>query len=265
MARRGDARWEPQSYVPLDYERGSIQHKQFSDGLWADLAPDLGSGCIPRRLWLPDAANFLQSDRPPDWQVVDGALEFFWEHLTTLLRGIVYLPPLRGEPRRYYQTSEAWVQALTNLDSPFSEAVNWWLAVASLGARIDVVPLSQDEGLLGVYLLEEQEGTSTNLRINLRDVGTGVAQTLPIIVGTMRATPGDLIIIEQPELHLHPEAQAAMADFFIAMSKPSVGLRFLLETHSSSIIYRMRRRIAETPKRALLTPRDGGCQNAQGT
>ena len=253
MARRGDARWEPQSDVPLDYERGSIQHKQFSDGLWADLAPDLGSGCIPRRLWLPDAANFLQSDRPPDWQVVDGALEFFWEHLTTLLRGIVYLPPLRGEPQRYYQTSEAWVQALTNLDSPFSEAVNWWLAVASLGARIDVVPLSQDEGLLGVYLLEEQEGTSTNLRINLRDVGTGVAQTLPIIVGTMRATPGDLIIIEQPELHLHPEAQAAMADFFIAMSKPSVGLRFLLETHSSSIIYRMRRRIAETKVKWLET------------
>jgi predicted ATPase len=53
-----------------------------------------------------------------------------------------------------------------------------------------------------------------------------------------------LVIIEQPELHLHPSAQAVLADLFIKKSRE--GVRFLVETHSEHILLRLQRRIAET-------------------
>jgi len=239
MARSGDARWEPQSDVPLDYERGSIKHKQFSDGLWANLAPDMGSGCIPRRLWLPDAANFLQSDRPPDWQVVDGALEFFWEHLTTFLRGMVYLPPLRDEPRRYYRADHGWVRELTKEKL---QEVNQWLRSAAINAEVVVETLADKEGVAAVYLRESKAGDLA-LDTNLRDVGSGVSQVLPVIVGSLQAPRGGAIVVEQPELHLHPSAQAELADIFVSLAQS--GSICILETHSVSVINRIRRRVAE--------------------
>ena len=64
--------------------------------------------------------------------------------------------------------------------------------------------------------------------------------------------PPVCLLIDEPELHLHPEAQSALTDFFIAMVNSVDGPRFLLETHSSSMIYRLSRRIAET-QAAMLT------------
>ena len=57
---------------------------------------------------------------------------------------------------------------------------------------------------------------------------------LPIIAQAVLAKPGDTLIIEQPELHLHPRAQAELADLFIAMARN--GTRFLIETHSEHLI-----------------------------
>lgn len=254
-ARNERGIWEPCSDAPLNYrlfegegeQRRTVLCDQFSDPLWGNFDLDMRDGPIPSRLWVPDVADVRRSDRRPDWEAVDRALELFHQHIAGLLRGMVYLPPLREMPRRYYRADEPWVKALSDPASSLSkEAVNWWLAVASLDAKVDALLLNHDEGLVGVYLREEQNDAPTGFRSNLRDVGAGVAQVLPVIVQTMTAGPDGMVIIEQPELHLHPEAQAALADFFIAMSKPGVGLRFLLETHSSALIYRMRRRIAET-------------------
>ena len=256
----------PRSEAPLDYDasvpleedgrpvmdedgkqkRVTRQRQQFSDPLWQAVSPTFVDGIVPD-LRTANRADIRLEDSPGDWRIVSEALRFFGEHVNGLLRKTVYLPPLREAPQRYYRAGEAWVQALVDPAGSLSkEAVNWWLAVASLDAKVDVVPLNQDEGLVGVYLFEEWDEAPTGFRSNLRDVGAGVAQVLPVIVETMRAGPDGLVIIEQPELHLHPEAQAALADFFIALSKLGVGPRFLLETHSSSLIYRMRRRMAET-------------------
>ncbi len=247
MARRGDGSWKPKSDVPLNYEategtgdrRISVKRKQFSDGLWKKLAPEMSSGCIPRRLWLPDAANFLQSDRPPDWQVVDGALEFFWEHLTALLRGMVYLPPLRDEPRRYYRADHGWVRELTKEKL---QEVNQWLRSAAINAEVVVETLADKEGVAAVYLRESKAGDLA-LDTNLRDVGSGVSQVLPVIVGSLQAPRGGAIVVEQPELHLHPSAQAELADIFVSLAQS--GSICILETHSVSVINRIRRRVAE--------------------
>ncbi|MCY1289924.1 AAA ATPase domain protein [compost metagenome] len=69
---------------------------------------------------------------------------------------------------------------------------------------------------------------------SIMDVGFGFSQVLPIIVQTAAMEPEDVLIIEQPELHLHPKAQVAFAKFLSSASK--AGIRFIIETHSEHIL-----------------------------
>lgn len=77
---------------------------------------------------------------------------------------------------------------------------------------------------------------------DLTNVGVGVSQVLPVIVACLLADRGSTIILEQPELHLHPAVQARLADFFIAMGM--LGKQCIIETHGEHIIDRIRFRIA---------------------
>jgi predicted ATPase len=83
----------------------------------------------------------------------------------------------------------------------------------------------------------------------LKNVGFGVSQVLPIILQCILAEPDSTIIIEQPELHLHPKMQSRLADFFLAMSL--LGKQIIIETHSEYIIDKLRLRIVQAP---LKTP-----------
>ena len=73
--------------------------------------------------------------------------------------------------------------------------------------------------------------------------GTGVSQVLPVLLTCLAAKPGDTILIEQPELHLHPAHQRKLADFFVAMSNN--GIQLILETHSEYLITRLRLLVAQ--------------------
>ncbi|MGO7611560.1 DUF3696 domain-containing protein [Rhizobium ruizarguesonis] len=79
---------------------------------------------------------------------------------------------------------------------------------------------------------------------DLTNVGVGVSQVLPVLVACLLADRGSTIILEQPELHLHPGVQARLADFFIAMSM--LGKQCIIETHGEHIIDRIRFRIASS-------------------
>ncbi|MCP4107996.1 MAG: AAA family ATPase [Desulfobacteraceae bacterium] len=87
-----------------------------------------------------------------------------------------------------------------------------------------------------------------SVEVNIADVGTGIAQVLPIIVqrqfegGT--GSENSLEIVEQPELHLHPGAHGDLADLYVDAVKHT-GTNFIIETHSENFILRIRRRIAE--------------------
>lgn len=78
---------------------------------------------------------------------------------------------------------------------------------------------------------------------NIVDVGFGVSQVLPILVEGLTMAKGDTLILEQPEIHLHPKMQMDIADFLIAMAYQ--GKHLLIETHSDHIINRMVRRALE--------------------
>jgi hypothetical protein len=78
---------------------------------------------------------------------------------------------------------------------------------------------------------------------NLTDVGYGVSQALPVVVQTVLESPETTILMQQPEVHLHPKAQAGLGTFFTDMA--SVGKRRLvIETHSDFILDRIRQEVA---------------------
>ena len=83
----------------------------------------------------------------------------------------------------------------------------------------------------------------TEVKSNIVDVGFGLNQLVPIIVQCFYAPKESLILIEQPEAHLHPRAQAKMADFLIDVV--NYGNRVMVETHSEHLLLRLQRRVAE--------------------
>ena len=81
---------------------------------------------------------------------------------------------------------------------------------------------------------------------NIVDVGFGISQVLPILVEGLAIHTGDTLILEQPEIHLHPKMQMEMTDFLISLAKQ--GKNLIVETHSDHVINRLVRRSLEDSK-----------------
>ena len=84
------------------------------------------------------------------------------------------------------------------------------------------------------------------LRQDLAELGLGfgTSQLLPILVAINQLSPGSVFVVDQPEIHLHPEAQARLASYFVRLAKER-SLTFIVETHSEYLINRLRRLVAE--------------------
>jgi len=111
-----------------------------------------------------------------------------------------------------------------------------------------------DQAKTKLYLVPND----SNIKLQLHDLGVGIAQIVPIIVSVVSSQVkyGRTLLIEQPELHLHPAIQVELADLFASKlsknGKPGVSLinphYAILETHSEHLILRLLRRIEETTK-----------------
>ena len=102
------------------------------------------------------------------------------------------------------------------------------------------------------------QGTPEDL-VSIADVGFGISQTLPVIVALLAAEPGQLVYIEQPEIHLHPRAQMAMAK--ILADAANRGVRVVAETHSSLLLLGIQSLVAEgklSPDKSSFTGSGGG-------
>lgn len=125
----------------------------------------------------------------------------------------------------------------TLVEEPLGEAVAYWMG--AMGLVDDVSSRDQDR-----YGLEVQVTPGgLDRAVDLRNVGVGISQVLPVVVLGLSSPPGSVILMEQPELHLHPLGQQALADFLIALMRS--GRQLILETHSDHLVSRLRRRVAE--------------------
>lgn len=94
-----------------------------------------------------------------------------------------------------------------------------------------------------IIYLNMEASTHDQTRVGIADVGFGVSQIFPIILEGLRMKKGSTLMLEQPEIHLHPNLQMQMADYFISLALS--GKRVLVETHSDHVINRLVRRIVE--------------------
>jgi predicted ATPase len=124
--------------------------------------------------------------------------------------------------------------------SSLQDAVVDWLGYLGVADKIE----SKDSAQFGhqLHVCMSQRNKSHDMT----QVGVGVSQVLPIIVAGLLAEADTTLIIEQPELHLHPKVQSRLADFFLSLTL--LGKQCLVETHSEHIINRIRLRIAEGSK-----------------
>ena len=113
-----------------------------------------------------------------------------------------------------------------------------WLRQFGLSGGLDVEALGGDRYELRVRSLLDLNSTS-----NLRDVGAGVTQVLPVITLVLSAPPGSVVVLEEPESHLHPLAQAALAELLVQAHKR--GVQVIVETHSEHLFRRMQTLIAK--------------------
>jgi len=100
---------------------------------------------------------------------------------------------------------------------------------------------TSDKGKLGYELyVKTTEGEKWQ---DLTHVGVGVSQVLPIVLMFLNSSPSDVLIFEQPELHLHPKVQSKLCDLFLIMA--NAGRQCIIETHSEYMINRLRLRVVQ--------------------
>lgn len=151
--------------------------------------------------------------------------------------------------RVLYSMGDTWVSVLMPKERQISrvklvEAVGSWAKELGLAEGVG----TEDRAAEGITIRVQSHGMESGLP--LTSVGVGVSQLLPVLVLCLLAEPGSVILLEQPELHLHPALQQRLADFFIAMVRS--GRQLIVETHSEYMVSRLRRRIVEDPEDELL-------------
>lgn len=133
--------------------------------------------------------------------------------------------------KTYFEDKELWASLRATLEVFGAEA--------GLFSSIDIKPLGRHESD-PFQIRVKIEGPATNLV----DVGYGVSQVLPILVDSLVANRGSFYLLQQPEVHLHPRAQAALGSFLIRVAAAE-SKRFVIETHSDYLIDRVRMDVRE--------------------
>jgi predicted ATPase len=99
------------------------------------------------------------------------------------------------------------------------------------------------EALNEVISLNMKASLFNDTKVSIADVGFGISQIFPIILEGLRIPKGSTLLLEQPEIHLHPNLQMQMADYFIGLALS--GKNIIAETHSDHVINRLVRRIIQ--------------------
>lgn len=227
---------------------------------------------VGRKWPLDPAEKFYRiSDRSlARYQNADFLAQFAVE-FERALASLSYLGPLREHPRRSY----GWSGNTPEDVGPKGEfAIAAILAAEAEGRKLNrgykqkmqgfaafIAKWLEDLGVIESFELKRTaEGrkdyevkvtTRGGLtKVALPDVGFGVSQVLPALVQAFYCPEGSTVWMEQPEIHLHPQVQAELADVFISAirayehGRPR-NVQLIIETHSEHLLNRLQRRIAE--------------------
>jgi len=214
--------------------------------------------------WLPEAIAKLRSELLPTEEMPNRT--FRWIQLAiaslaiqtgrllnTALNSLYPMGPYRLPPERWYifaGTSPRDVghrgQYLPDLllrHPDLVQQTNDWLDRLGIGYHVEPRQLGTDsQNLFELRLLDNRRVPP--VAVSLSDVGFGISQLLPFVVQCL-ASQGQIISIEQPEVHVHPRLQADIGDLLIDSIQEPRRHQFIVETHSEHLILRLQRRIRE--------------------
>jgi predicted ATPase len=129
------------------------------------------------------------------------------------------------------------------LEKDIREKVREWLKNFEISLDFDLEELMGKSGGSNIYKMMLSD-PNTKTEVSLKDVGFGASQILPIIVEGFNAPKNALIMIEQPEIHLHPRAQGTMGDLLVDIANFNEK-KIIVETHCDLLIRRVCKNILQ--------------------
>lgn len=185
------------------------------------------------------------------------------------ISGLTYITAERVGPREIYALRDRQSASVVGPSGNYAASVlHWGRDEPVLDALcLDTAPnrrLRQVEARMrlffpgfGMDLSQVPQSNSVMLGLRTADdtgfhrpihVGFGLTQVFPIVVAALSAKPGDILLIENPEVHLHPAGQVAMGQFLsrVAMA----GVQVILESHSDHVLNGVRRSVKRECLRA---------------
>ncbi len=204
---------------------------------------------------LPSSEN--SSDIPKALTAFSSTFEELFSH-------VYYLGPTRVQPQRQYhwakthpenigKNGEEMIDALLSArvrqlktskkekGGTIEERISSWLRDMDLAYSFSLEPTGTLDD--NDYIVRIQKSPNS-AQVTLADMGHGLADLLPLLVHCYYVPEGSTLILEQPGVHLHPLAQAQLADLFLDVIAER-NLQILVESHSEHLLTRLQRRIAE--------------------
>ena len=185
-------------------------------------------------------------------EIMNAVFGLFTPH--SFSSSVVSLAPVRTKPRRTYdELSREFRPEGDHIPAVLARMWDDEVATQKKAFHDSLLAFGKESGLFNgfeVKRLGKKSSSPFQIMVktggpsrNLQDVGYGVSQVLPVFGDSILTPKGSRLLLQQPEVHLHPRAQAALGTFFsrLAASKHK---EFVIETHSDYLLDRVRLEIA---------------------
>jgi AAA domain, putative AbiEii toxin, Type IV TA system len=216
----------------------------YGQGWWAVMR----DRCFLGPVWVakgPDGRSFFAGGRP-------GAV---WEEI---IPNVIHVPGLRGNPERFYPQAAVDRNYTGTFEKYTASVISNWEAEKQEATLVELRDSLRQLALTGGVTAHRLNDVQIEVRVgrlpgippkgredwlNIADVGRGVSEALPVVTALLAARPGQLVYLEQPEIHLHPRAQVAMAGALA--NAANRGVQVVAETHSSLLLLGVQSLVAE--------------------
>lgn len=173
------------------------------------------------------------------------------------IQRLIHLPGLRGNPRRTYPKTAGGPEFQGTFEPYVASVIAHWQAIDNNRPLDELAKALESMGLTWKVKAEPVDDTQVELKVgrlphskrggahdlvSSADVGFGVSQSLPVLVALLAAQPGQLVYLEQPEIHLHPLAQRRLAG--VLCDAVGRGVVTVVETHSAILLREIQTLIA---------------------
>ncbi len=178
------------------------------------------------------------------------------------LRGMTYITAERVGPREVYHIEDRQIATVVGPEGEHAASVLHWgrdeeiIPALVLSGAVPTLLRQVEERMrsffpgCSIMLQQIPQANAVTLGIRTSDdtdfhrpvhVGFGLTQVFPIVVAALSANKGDILLIENPEVHLHPAGQALMGQFLADVA--NAGVQVIVETHSDHVLNGVRRSV----------------------